>query len=65
MTSEGAEDVFEFALQLAHQFDLLEDQRVNDWGTWCKEQYRLTDRNRATIKAIIRRLDRLDKIDPA
>ena len=50
-TSKSAQEVFEFSMQLAQQIDLLEDQRLKDWDAWYKEQYRITEQNRAAVKA--------------
>jgi hypothetical protein len=50
-TSKSAQELFEFALELAQQIDLLEIQREKEWGEWTKEQYRITERNRAVVKA--------------
>jgi hypothetical protein len=51
VTNESAQEAFEFAVELARRIDQLADQREKDWGEWYKEQYRLTERNRAIVKA--------------
>lgn len=51
VAAASAETVFQFALQLAHLIDQLDDQREKDWDAWSKEQYRITEKNRATVKA--------------
>jgi 5-methylcytosine-specific restriction endonuclease McrA len=50
-TVRSAQELVTFALEVAQQIDLLEDQRDREWDAWYKEQYRITERNQAAVKA--------------